>query len=118
MSKLSERRREIQAMDMATAQTELHHLRDQLFRLRLQKERGEVKNNRIFPQTKADIARLMHHLGELNSAAALEAAGELTTEAEGKTTEAPKLPEPTRAPKQSKEPTAPATTTDDEEAKA
>ena len=80
MSKLSERRREIQAMDMATAQTELHRLRDQLFRLRLQKERGEVKNNRQFPQTKADIARLMFHLGELNSAAELEAAGLLTAE--------------------------------------
>ncbi len=80
MSKLSERRREIQAMDMATAQDELKTLRRRLFELRLQKERGEVKNNRLFPQTKADIARLMHHLGELNSAAELEAAGMLSSD--------------------------------------
>jgi ribosomal protein L29 len=111
LSKLSERRREIQAMDIATAQDELKTLRRRLFELRLQKERGEVKNNRLFPQTKADIARLMHHLGELNSAAVLGAAGELTPEAEAETTEAPK---PTRAPKQPKEPAATATTTDEE----
>ena len=115
MSKLSERRREIQAMDVATAQDELKTLRRRLFELRLQKERGEVKNNRLFPQTKADIARLMHHLGELNSAGALEAAGVLTTEAKAETTEAPK---PTRAPKQAKEPTATATTDEEAQAKA
>jgi large subunit ribosomal protein L29 len=115
LSKLSERRREIQAMDVASAQDELKTLRRRLFELRLQKERGEVKNNRLFPQTKADIARLMHHLGELNSAEALEAAGELTTEAKAETTEAPK---PTRAPKQAKEPTATATTDEEAQAKA
>jgi large subunit ribosomal protein L29 len=77
VSKLSERRREIRAMDLPTAQRELAHLRRQLFELRLQHERGEVKNNRQFPQTKADIARLMYHIGELQHAAQLEAEGAL-----------------------------------------
>lgn len=81
MSKLSERRREIQAMDEATAQEELQSLRRQLFNLRMQKERGEVKNNRQFPQFKADVARLMHHLGELRHAAEVEAEGTLDGEA-------------------------------------
>lgn len=80
MSKLSERRREIRAMDMATAQEELQTLRRRLFELRLQKERGEVKNNRQFPQTRADIARLMHHLSEINHAELLEAEGALDAE--------------------------------------
>jgi ribosomal protein L29 len=77
VSKANERRREIQAMDMATAQTELQTLRRRLFELRLQKERGEVKNNRQFPQTRKDIARLLMHIQELNHAAELEAAGAL-----------------------------------------
>ena len=80
MSKLNERRREIVAMDMDHAQKELQDLRHKLFDLRLQKERGEVKNTRLFSQTKADIARLMFHLSELNNAAELEAAGVLTPE--------------------------------------
>lgn len=80
MSKLSERRREIHAMTMAQAQEELARLRRQIFDLRLQKERGEVKNNRQFAQVKADIARLMHHLGELNNATRLEAEAELAEE--------------------------------------
>ena len=77
MSKLSERRREIRAMDLTTAQHELADLRRQLFSLRLQLERGEVKNNRQFPQTKADIARLMYHIGELQHEAAMAAEGAL-----------------------------------------
>jgi ribosomal protein L29 len=77
VSKLSERRREIHAMTMAQSQEELAQLRKHLFELRLQKERGEVKNNRQFAQVKADIARVMHHLGELNNADLLEAAGTL-----------------------------------------
>jgi large subunit ribosomal protein L29 len=75
VSKLSERRREIHAMTMAQSQEELAQMRKHLFELRLQKERGEVKNNRQFAQVKADIARLMHHLGELNNADLLEAEG-------------------------------------------
>ena len=85
MSKLNERRREIHAMDMAAAQDELKRLRRKLFDLRLQHERGEVKNNREFPQTKADVARLMHHLSELNHAAELEAEGALAVEAADET---------------------------------
>lgn len=77
MSKLNERRREIHVMTMAQSQEELAALRKQLFTLRLQKERGEVKNNRQFAQVKADIARMMHHLGELNNADLLEAEGAL-----------------------------------------
>ena len=75
MSKLSERRRDIHAMDMATAQHELAQLRDQLFRLRLQAARGDVKNNRLFPQTKKDVARLMQHIGELRHAEQFAAEG-------------------------------------------
>lgn len=82
MSKLSERRREIHAMTMAQSQEELASLRKRLFELRLQKERGEVKNNRQFAQVRADIARVMHHLGELNNADLLEAAGVLDEEPE------------------------------------
>jgi ribosomal protein L29 len=51
---------------MADAQAELHQLRTQLFHLRMQQARGEVKNNRQFQQIRADIARLMFRLGELN----------------------------------------------------
>jgi ribosomal protein L29 len=77
VSKLSERRREIRAMNQQDAQQELSDLRRHLFELRLRKERGEVKNNREFSQVKADIARLMFHLSELRNAAALEAQGAL-----------------------------------------
>lgn len=66
MSKLSDERRRIEALGMAEAQDELKTLRRRLFELRLQLARGEVKNNRQFPQVKASIARLMFHLGELN----------------------------------------------------
>jgi large subunit ribosomal protein L29 len=83
VSKLNERRREIAAMDMATAQQELQTLRRRLFDLRLQKERGEVKNHRLFTQTKTDVARLMFHLNELNQAAELEATGALDETATG-----------------------------------
>jgi len=82
VSKLSDTRREIRAMDMATAQQKLKELREQLFRLRLQHARGEVKNNRQFPQIRTDIARLMHHLGELRHAAEVEAEGGLAEELE------------------------------------
>jgi ribosomal protein L29 len=80
VSKLSERRHEIHGMSAAQAHQELSDLRRRLFELRLQKMRGEVKNNRQFPQVKADIARLMHHLGELQHAQAMAATGELADE--------------------------------------
>src|SRR6184192_1746916 len=44
---------------------ELKELRVKLFNLRLQQQRGEVKNNRIFAQTRKDIARLQHRLTQL-----------------------------------------------------
>ncbi|MBF6589032.1 MAG: 50S ribosomal protein L29 [Ktedonobacterales bacterium] len=81
MSKLSERRRDIRAMPEAQTQEELAKLRRHLFDLRLQLKRGEVKDHRQFAKTRADIARLMHHLGELRQAAALEATGVLRSAA-------------------------------------
>ena len=77
MSKLSEARREIQALDIATAHQRLAEERRRLFDLRLQKERGEVKDNRQFAKTRKQIARLMQHINELDHAAALEAIGAL-----------------------------------------
>ena len=72
MSKLSEARSHIRSLDMAEAQKELAEHRKQLFHLRLQLSRGEVKNNRQFAQLKAEIARLMFHISELNRGAAAE----------------------------------------------
>jgi ribosomal protein L29 len=72
VSKLSEARSHIHSLDMATAQEELKKHRKTLFELRLQLSRGEVKNNRQFAQLKAEIARLMYHIGELNRQAAAE----------------------------------------------
>jgi ribosomal protein L29 len=66
VSKLSETRRRIAGLGMADAQEELRTLRLQLFHLRLQHARGEVKNNRQFQQIRADIARLMFRISEIN----------------------------------------------------
>jgi large subunit ribosomal protein L29 len=88
VSKNSEQRREIHGMDMVTAQQALAERRRTLFELRLQKDRGEVKNNRQFPQIKKEIARLMQHISELNNAAQVAAEGALdvatTGEEQGK----------------------------------
>ena len=65
MSKLNERRKQIAEYTVAEAQRELKELRLKVFNLRLQQQRGEVKNNRVFAQTRKDIARLLHHLTEL-----------------------------------------------------
>ena len=65
MSKANERRKEITGMSEGEAHNELKNLRLKLFNLRLQQQRGEVKNNRIFTQTRKDIARLMHHINQL-----------------------------------------------------
>jgi large subunit ribosomal protein L29 len=62
VSKLNERRKQIAEYTEAEAQRELKDLRLKLFNLRLQQQRGEVKNNRIFAQTRKDIARLLHQL--------------------------------------------------------
>lgn len=68
MSKLNERRKEVSEMSVVgSIQNELKDLRLKLFNLRLQQQRGEVKNNRVFAQTRKDIARLLHRLTELES---------------------------------------------------
>jgi large subunit ribosomal protein L29 len=77
VSKRSERVREIRALDMASAQKELDEKRKDLFMLRLRKERGDVKNNREFPQLKKEIARLLQHMTDLSIAEQLEASGAL-----------------------------------------
>jgi ribosomal protein L29 len=62
VSKLNERRKQIAEYTVAEAQRELKELRLKVFNLRLQQQRGEVKNNRVFAQTRKDIARLLHRL--------------------------------------------------------
>ena len=63
--KVNERRKQIQALNEGEAQRELKDLRLKLFNLRLQQQRGEIKNNRTFTQTRKDIARVMHRLSQL-----------------------------------------------------
>ena len=77
MSKRSERVREIRALDIVSAQKELDEKRKDLFMLRLRKERGDVKNNREFPQLKKEIARLLQHMTDLRNAEQMEASGAL-----------------------------------------
>ena len=67
MSKASDRRKQVLEYTEAQAQSEIKDLRLKLFNLRLQQQRGEVKNNRMFTQTRKDIARLMHHLTQLEN---------------------------------------------------
>ena len=67
MPKLNERRKQIQEYNAAEAARELNDLRMKLFNLRLQQQRGEVKNNRVFTQTRKDIARLLHRLTQLEA---------------------------------------------------
>jgi len=65
--KVNERRKQIQTYNEGEAQRELKDLRLKLFNLRLQQQRGEVKNNRIFTQTRKDIARVLHRLSQLEA---------------------------------------------------
>ena len=67
MPKLNERRKQIQEYNAAEAARELNEMRIKLFNLRLQQQRGEVKNNRVFAQTRKDIARLLHRLTQLEA---------------------------------------------------
>jgi len=67
VSKAKERRKQIQELTVTEANRELKDLRMKLFNLRLQHQRGEVKNNRVFTQTRKDIARLLHRLTELEA---------------------------------------------------
>ena len=69
MSKVRERRKQIQEFTAAEANRELKDFRMKLFNLRLQHQRGEVKNNRVFTQTRKDIARLLHRLTQLEAEA-------------------------------------------------
>lgn len=67
MSKLNERRKQVAEYSAGEAMRELKDLRLKMFNLRLQQQRGEVKNNRVFAQTRKDIARLQHRLTQLES---------------------------------------------------
>ncbi len=67
MSKLNERRKQVAELTAAEAQKELKELREKLFNLRLQQQRGEVKDSRVFAQTRKDVARLLHRLTVLES---------------------------------------------------
>jgi len=69
VSKAKERRKQIQELTIAETHRELKDLRMKLFNLRLQHQRGEVKNNRVFTQTRKDIARLLHRLTQLEAEA-------------------------------------------------
>jgi large subunit ribosomal protein L29 len=60
--KVNERRKQIHDFGLGETQRELKDLRLKLFNLRLQQQRGEIKNNRVFTQTRKDIARLEHRL--------------------------------------------------------
>jgi len=65
--KAKERRKQISEFNESEAQRELKELRMKLFNLRLQQQRGEVKNNRIFTQTRKDIARVLHRLSQMEA---------------------------------------------------
>ena len=67
MSKLNERRKQIAELSASEAQNEIKDLRLKLFNLRLQQQRGEVKDSRVFAQTRKDIARLLHRLTVLEN---------------------------------------------------
>ena len=69
MSKVRERKKQIQEFTVSEAQRELKDLRMKLFNLRLQQQRGEIKNNRVFTQTRKDIARVLHRLTQLEAEA-------------------------------------------------
>jgi len=62
VSKLNERRKEVREMTAGQIRQEIKEMRLKLFNLRLQQQRGEVKNSRVFTQTRKDIARLLHRL--------------------------------------------------------
>ncbi len=67
MPKLNERKKQITEFSEVEAQKELRKLRLDLFNLRLQQQRGEVKDNRIFARTRKDIARVLHRLTQLEN---------------------------------------------------
>ena len=60
--KLKDSRTEVREMTIETAHEELSRLRRDLFDLRMQSGRGEVKDVRQFAQTRKQVARIMHKL--------------------------------------------------------
>ena len=64
--KVNERRKQIHDYSEGEAQRELKDLRMKMFNFRLQQQRGEIKNNRAFTQTRKDIARVKQHLTQLS----------------------------------------------------
>jgi ribosomal protein L29 len=72
VSNLKERRQQIQQMSIGEAHKELTDLRLKLFNLRLQQQRGEVKNSRVFAETRKDIARVLHRITLLEQEALSE----------------------------------------------
>jgi large subunit ribosomal protein L29 len=67
VSKLNERRKQVAEYSISEANKELKELRLKMFNLRLQQQRGEVKNSRVFAQTRKDIARLLHRITQLEN---------------------------------------------------
>jgi ribosomal protein L29 len=67
VSKRNERRKEVAELSSGEAQKQIKDLRLKLFNLRLQQQRGEVKNNRVFTETRKDIARLLHRVTQLEN---------------------------------------------------
>jgi large subunit ribosomal protein L29 len=63
--KVNERRKQVMNFNEGEAQRELKELRLKLFNLRLQQQRGEIKDNRAFTHTRKDIARVLHRLTQL-----------------------------------------------------
>jgi large subunit ribosomal protein L29 len=63
--KAKEERQRIKELTLGEATKELAQKRRELFDLRLQQQRGELKNSRVFAQTRKNIARVLHRLTEL-----------------------------------------------------
>ncbi len=70
----SERRKKIRDMSIDDARQELAELRFNLFNLRMQTMRGEVKDYRQFATTRKDIAAIVHklHMAQLEQEYGLE----------------------------------------------
>lgn len=62
IQKQKERRKDVREMTYTQAQEELVEKRRLLFDLRLQMQRGEVRNNREFARARKDIAMLKYHM--------------------------------------------------------
>lgn len=65
--KVNERRKQINDYNVGEAQREYKDLCNKEFQLRLQQQRGEIKNNRMFTQTRKDKARVLAQLTKLEA---------------------------------------------------